>query len=153
MKTYKNDSKGFTLIELMVVIAILGVLATTAIPIFIRAVRKAQSTQCLSTRHQVEEAVSLFRSEHLEAPMPTISQLVSAGYLNGWPRCSAGGEYVWISEDILNPKLGCSIHYWEETEPPEEEPPVIEPPEKKPPKKKPPKKKPPKKKQQKRGKN
>lgn len=135
MKTYKNVSKGFMLIELMVALAILGTLVTTAGPIFIRAQRKAQSVQCLSTRRQVEDSVALFYNDHPDDPVPTISQLVSGGYLNGWPRCSAGGEYVWISKDIVYPKLGCSIHYWEEIQPPEKEPPKIKKPKKKPKKK------------------
>jgi len=120
MKTYKNNPKGFTLIELLVVIAILGVLASTATPVYIKFLRKAQSVQCLSSRRSVEESVAFFHNDHPDAPMPTILQLVSGEYLNGWPHCSAGGEYVWISEDILNPKLGCSIHYWEEEEEEEE---------------------------------
>lgn len=149
MKTYKDNSKGFSLMELLVVIAILGILVSTGTPIFISAVRKTQATQCLATRNQVENAVGLFQMDHPDAKLPTLMQLYTEGYLNGLPYCSAGGEYVWISDDIDNPKLGCSIHYWEETELKEEEPPEEKPPPKKPPKKKPPKKEPPKKGQQK----
>ncbi|GEM_PF-1801661 len=133
MKKYKNNNKGFNLIELMVAIAVFGVLVTSLVPIFITSLRKSQSVQCLLTRRQVEEAVTLFYNDHPLLSMPTIAELASWGYINGWPYCSAGGEYVWIVKDTTNPRLGCSIHFWEEEqkeESSEEKPPGEESPSK-----------------------
>jgi prepilin-type N-terminal cleavage/methylation domain-containing protein len=129
MRKHINNNKGFNFIELMVALAIFGVLITTLVPLFITSLRKSQSVQCSLTRRQVEESVGLFYNDYPLVPMPTLAELVRGGYLNGWPYCSAGGEYVWIVKDVLDPKLGCSIHFWEEEpkeEPPEEESPPKE---------------------------
>lgn len=143
MRKHRNNNEGFTLAELLVAIAVLGVLAASFTPLFIRSLRKSQSVQCLLTRRQVEESVTLFHNDHSLLSTPTIAELVSGGYLNGQPYCSAGGEYVWIVKDIVDPKLGCSIHFWEEEaeeESPEDKAPEEEtPPEEK---KKPEKEKP-----------
>lgn len=129
MRKHKNNNKGFTLIEVLVGVAVFGVLVMSLIPLFITSLRKSQSVQCSLTRRQVEESVTLFYNDHPLVSMPTIAELVSGGYLNGWPRCSAGGEYVWIGKDIINPQLGCSIHFWGEK--PKEESPEQKPPEEK----------------------
>ena len=50
MKTLKNDnSRGFTLLELMVAVAVMGALASIAIPQYAAYMGKAQSVHCLAT--------------------------------------------------------------------------------------------------------
>ena len=44
---WKKATKGFTLIELMIVVAILGILAAVAIPSFIRYMRRAKTTEAV----------------------------------------------------------------------------------------------------------
>lgn len=55
MKILKNNiSGGFTLLELMVVIAILGILTSIALPNFVSHRERAKATCCLTNRYQIE---------------------------------------------------------------------------------------------------
>jgi type IV pilus assembly protein PilA len=47
MNVFKKAKKGFTLIELMIVVAILGILAAVAIPAFVRYIRRAKTTEAV----------------------------------------------------------------------------------------------------------
>jgi type IV pilus assembly protein PilA len=55
-KLIQKAKKGFTLIELMIVVAILGILAAVAIPAFVRYIRRAKTTEA------VDKLAYLFRS-------------------------------------------------------------------------------------------
>jgi prepilin-type N-terminal cleavage/methylation domain-containing protein/prepilin-type processing-associated H-X9-DG protein len=56
----KIRGKGFTLIELLVVIAIISILAAIMFPVFARARKAAQGTQCLSNLRQIGIAVGMY---------------------------------------------------------------------------------------------
>lgn len=61
----KIVTRGFTLIELMIVVAIIGVLSTVAIPSFMKYIRRAKTTEAaLSIRKIFDGAVSYYESEH-----------------------------------------------------------------------------------------
>lgn len=62
-KMFKNE-KGFTLIELMIVIAILGILAAVAIPNFLNARGKAQDASALSSLEAVKTALEMYAADN-----------------------------------------------------------------------------------------
>ncbi|MEW6087498.1 MAG: prepilin-type N-terminal cleavage/methylation domain-containing protein [bacterium] len=64
MKKIFKKEKGFTLIELMIVIAILGILAAVAIPNFLNARGKAQDASALSTLEAVKTALEMYAADN-----------------------------------------------------------------------------------------
>ena len=72
-----NNQKGFTLIELMIVIAIIGILAAIAIPNFIEYRNKAYCSRAETDASNVLAALSSYFSEPEHTGTPTITELVT----------------------------------------------------------------------------
>jgi prepilin-type N-terminal cleavage/methylation domain-containing protein len=73
MKINSSSKKGFTLIEIMIVVAIIGLLAAIAIPNFVHARTTAQQNACINNLRQIDGAKQEWALETKAGPTTTIS--------------------------------------------------------------------------------
>ena len=62
----KSRTSGFTLIEMLVVIAIVAILAAILFPVFSQAREKARRASCISNHRQIGIALAMYRSDYDE---------------------------------------------------------------------------------------
>ncbi len=92
VKALNKDEKGFTLIELIVVIAILGILAAIAVPRVTGSLNTAKTNADKANAQIIGQAAERYFLEQGSAPT-SINDLVTKGYLNKVPTPSSGGSF------------------------------------------------------------
>src|ERR1041385_4941736 len=81
MKTKTYNKSGFTLVEIMIVVAIIGLLAAMAIPNFVRARTTAQQNACINNLRQIDSAKQQWALETRQATTATPVQTDIDPYL------------------------------------------------------------------------
>jgi len=79
-KLQKNRS-GFTLVEIMIVVAIIALLAAIAVPGFIRARKRSQATRILEDLRMIDAAIDQYAVETNKKSNDTVSRNDIKGYL------------------------------------------------------------------------
>jgi prepilin-type N-terminal cleavage/methylation domain-containing protein len=105
LKTIREEA-GYTLVEIMIVVLIIGMLATLAIPNFVRARGSAQTNVCINNLRLMSNSIDQFAMENNKVDTDIVSITDINPYLKATPACPAGGTYR-IRNVATNPT--CSI--------------------------------------------
>jgi len=84
MGRMKKQDAGFTLVELMIVMAIIGVLATVAVPSYIGAIKHAREAVLKEDLHTLRAAIDSYTMDKQKAPQ-SLDDLIQDGYLKSVP--------------------------------------------------------------------
>jgi prepilin-type N-terminal cleavage/methylation domain-containing protein len=114
MKLTKNPrNAGFTLVEIMIVVAIIGLLAAIAIPNFARARASSQANACINNLRQLYCGTQQFAMETGKSSSDSVNQTDILPYIKlnasgSMPPCPAGGTYdtSWIVTNSPQCSLG-----------------------------------------------
>lgn len=91
MKIQTNRRAAFTLVEIMIVVAIIGLLAAIAIPNFVKARTTAQMNACINNLRQIDGAIQQWALEEKKASDEPVVEANVTPYLKNSVSCPAGG--------------------------------------------------------------
>ena len=96
-----QGANGFTLLELMIVVSIIGILATLAVPSYHSSVLKAKEAALRQDLSTLRDVLDQHKADQGKYP-PSLSALVSTGYLRGIPKDPfTGATTTW--QEIQDP--------------------------------------------------
>src|SRR5271163_3482145 len=88
---FQRDRRGFTLVEIMIVVAIIGLLAALAIPAFVKARKQSQGRRILNDCRQMDAAIDQWALETGQIDGNTIYTTSAQSYL----------KTAWNTVDLL----------------------------------------------------
>jgi prepilin-type N-terminal cleavage/methylation domain-containing protein len=96
-KLMKTNSKqqGFTLVEIMIVVLIIGILLAIAIPNFVQAREASRAKSCVANLKQIDSAKQQWAMDTKQAAGATPAQTdLEPTYVKSYPACPSGGSYT-----------------------------------------------------------
>jgi len=111
MRSRGKNEAGFTLMELMIVMMIIGVLTTLAIPSFVSAVRAAKEAVLKEDLRVMRSAIDSYTMDKQKAPQ-SLDDLVQEGYLKVIPEDPmTKARDTWVTD------VSDSLHSLDQTDP------------------------------------
>jgi general secretion pathway protein G len=111
MRANRKQDAGFTLVELMIVMAIIGVLAVVAIPSYVGAVRQAREAVLREDLHVMRAAIDSYTADKQKAPQ-SLDDLVNDGYIRSIPV-----DPMTRSKDSWQTSTSDALHSLDQTDP------------------------------------
>ena len=107
----KRNRKGFTLVEMMIVVLIIGILIAIALPNFLRARENARLRACVANMKQIQAAIEQWGMETKASGDTNVPTDLNAyaNWLKTIPTCPSGGTYT-ISGTLNTYTISCSVH-------------------------------------------
>lgn len=124
-----NPAAGFTIVELLVSIAVVAVLISLLLPVIGRARESARRTECLSHLRSLGQAIAMYRGANGDLlpyaarpvdarlgdldPLPALAAYLDAPVpsLDADGRVISAPPYLCPSDDSIGPERGCSFYY------------------------------------------
>ena len=109
MKSSTSAHTGFTLVEIMIVVAIIGMLDAIAVPNYVKCRSTAQQATCISNLQHIDGAIQLWAMENKKDPEQTVTFNDISSYLRNVVACPAGGTSFADSYSLttVDAKPGC----------------------------------------------
>jgi len=101
--TLRGRKGGFTLIEIMIVVLIIGILLAIAVPNFMKARESSRTKSCIANLKQIQSAKEQWAMDNKEAgtAVPVAADLYGATlYIKTTPSCPSGGAYTINAVDV-----------------------------------------------------
>ncbi|MBN8690047.1 MAG: prepilin-type N-terminal cleavage/methylation domain-containing protein [Armatimonadetes bacterium] len=90
-----KKNKGFTLVEIMIVVLIIGILLAIAVPNFVRARETSRTRTCVGNLKQIDSAKEQYAMENRLASGAAVAWAnLAPDYLKRQPACPSGGTYT-----------------------------------------------------------
>src|SRR5919199_1020769 len=96
-KFFKKVRRGFTLVEIMIVVLIIGILLAIAVPNFIKARETSRTKSCVANLKQIDSAKEQWAMDNKQQNGATVAMTDLVGtsaYLKSTPSCPSGGTYT-----------------------------------------------------------
>lgn len=96
MRIKPKRAGGFTLVEIMIVVAIIGLLIAVAVPNFSKMRRDAQKTACHAQLQSIDGFKEMWATQEKRADNDTPSETQLGAFFKGeiMPTCPGGGSYT-----------------------------------------------------------
>ena len=112
MKLNRTQKNGFTLVEIMIVVGIIGLLAAIAIPNFIRYREASRRSVCIANLKQINDAKTQWGMEKGKktTAIPVEADLIGPdGYIRIKPSCPSDGDDYFTTIGDLKARAACSL--------------------------------------------
>ena len=110
-RKFRDDRRGFTLVEMMIVVAIIAILVAVLTPNFVRARAQAQTSSCMMNLKEIATALELYQTDNDK--YPTASNQVLNGsdpnllpYIKQIPVDPVAGPNAYYEYSTQNPAAG-----------------------------------------------